>query len=77
MTNYLNGFFSFQYVLGTHPNGKELLAIGYRYNSKKTLMFVATEDAGSTTKGTPYEMKFADGDGNVHVRYVDRPDVNF
>ena len=38
-------------------------------------MFVATEDAGSTTKGTPYEMKFADEDGNVHVRYVDQPDV--
>ena len=56
-------------------NGKELLAIGYRYNSKKTLMFVATELAGKTMRGTPYEMKFADEDGNVHVREVDRPDV--
>ena len=56
-------------------NGKDLLAIRYRYNSKKTLMFAATEYAGQTTKGTPYEMKFADEEGNVHVREVDRPDV--
>ena len=56
-------------------NGTELYAIGYRYNCKKTLMFVTTELAGQTTKGAPYEMKFADGDGNVHVRQVDRPDV--
>ena len=56
-------------------NGKELLAIGQRYNSKKTLMFVATELSGKTMRGTPYEMKFADEDGNIHVREVDRPDV--
>ena len=56
-------------------NGKELLAIRYRYNSKKTLIFVATELAGQTNKGTPYKMKFADEDRNVHVREVDRLDV--
>ena len=38
-------------------------------------MFVATELAGKTMRGTPYEMKFADEDGNIHVREVDRPDV--
>ena len=54
---------------------KQMLAIGYRYNSKKTLMFVAKELAGKTMRGAPYEMKFADVDGNVHVREVDRPDV--
>ena len=34
-----------------------------------------TEDAGSTTAGECYEMKFADTHGNVHIRYVDRPEV--
>ena len=56
-------------------NGTELFAIGYRYNCKKTLLFVTTELAGQTTKGTSYEMKFANEDGNIHMRQVDRPDV--
>ena len=34
-----------------------------------------TADAGTTKKGTPYEMKFTDAFGNIHVRDVDRPDV--
>lgn len=33
--------------------------------SKKTLFFVMTENAGSTTAGKPYEMKFVDKYGNV------------
>ena len=53
----------------------DLIAIGYRYSSKKTLHFVTTSDAGSTTPGVPYEMKFTDAYGNIHVRDVDRPDV--
>ena len=61
---------------GSHPtNEHELIAIGYRYNSKVTLSFVITTNAGSTLKGTPYEMKFTDSHGNVHVRLVDRPSV--
>ena len=50
---------------GRHPNGKVLVAIGYRYSSKKTLFFIMTENAGSTKKGKPYEMKFNDKYGNV------------
>ena len=50
---------------GQHPNGKILVAIGYRYSSKKTLFFIMTENAGSTRKGEPYEMKFTDKYGNV------------
>ena len=53
----------------------DLVAIGYRYNSKVTLCFVMSKNAGATTNGTPYEMKFTDSHGNVHVRLVDRPDV--
>ena len=50
---------------GRHPNGHNLIAIGYRYSSKKTLLFIMTEGAGSTTPGQPYEMKFTDAYGNV------------
>ncbi|MGH7955225.1 MAG: hypothetical protein ACREOZ_04615, partial [Gloeomargaritales cyanobacterium] len=60
---------------GTHPNGTDLIAIGYRYNAKTTLHFVMTTDAFSTRPGPPYEMKYADRFGNVQVRMVTRPRV--
>jgi hypothetical protein len=34
-----------------------------------------TLGAGTTRKGTPYEMKFPTENHNVGIRYVDRPDV--
>ena len=58
-----------------HPDEVELVAVGYRYNAKVTLFFVATKNAGSTNQGAPYEMKFADSHGNVHVRLVDQPNL--
>ena len=60
---------------GQAPNGVDLLAIGYRYSTKTTLFFVATVNAGSTTPGKPYEMKYMDDHGNVCVRLVERPDI--
>ncbi len=62
-------------VKGTAPNGIDLVAIGYRYSTKTTLFFVATADAGSTTSGKPYEMKYTDNHGNVCVCLVERPDI--
>ena len=50
---------------GRHPNGHNLIAIGYQYSSKKTLFFIMTDGAGSTTPGQPYEMKYTDEHGNV------------
>ena len=50
---------------GRHPNGRLLIAMGYRYSAKKTLFFIMTEGAGSTLPGTPYEMKFTDEFDNV------------
>jgi Transposase IS4 len=58
----------------THQN-VPLVAIGYRYSTRTTLFFVATKDAGTTKKGNSYEMKYTDDWGNVHVRYVDRPEI--
>jgi hypothetical protein len=61
---------------GTHPEtGVVLVALGYKYNTKTTLCFVTTENAGSTTEGEPYEMKYLDGSGNVCIREVERPEV--
>jgi len=56
-------------------NEHDLFAVGYRYSSKKTLFFVMTDGAGSTSPGEPYQMKFVDEHGNVDIRYVERPDV--
>ena len=50
---------------GTHSSGVGLVAIGYRYSSRKTLMFIMTEKAGSTAPGEPYEMKFVDEFDNL------------
>jgi hypothetical protein len=58
-------------VLEATHQGVPLVAIGYRYSTRTTLFFVATKDSGTTAKGTPYEMKYTNDWGNVHVRYVD------
>jgi len=60
-------------LTGAAPNGAELVAIGYKYSSKRVLFFVMSKGAGSTRPGIPYEMKFPDSYGNVCVRLVDRP----
>ena len=52
-----------------------IIAIGYRYNSKKTLFFAMTSNAGSTEPGQPYEMKYMDPFGNVKSRLVNLPAV--
>ncbi|CAB9527834.1 unknown protein [Seminavis robusta] len=63
-------------VLECHtPNGHDLIAIGYRYNRKKTLLFLATKNAGSTKPGRPYTAKFADSLGTIQERLVPRPAV--
>ena len=34
-----------------------------------------TEGAGLTIEGECYEMKFADTHGNIHIIYVDQPEI--
>jgi hypothetical protein len=53
----------------------KLLAIGYKYNARKILLFVATKNAGSTKPGTPYKAKFPDKFGNTKERSVIRPAI--
>ena len=40
--------------------GRPLLAIGYKYNSRKVLGFIAIEGSGSTEPDNPYLSRFHD-----------------
>ena len=62
-------------LTGIGPQGTPLMAIGYRYSSKSTLLFIASQDARSTRLGSPYKMKYTDEFGNVCVQFVDQPGV--
>lgn len=56
--------------------GTPLVAIGYKYNSRKVLCFVASKNAGSTKMtGTPYKARWRDSHGNQHSRAIKRPDL--
>ena len=50
-----------------------LLVIGYKYNSRKVLGFIATEGAGSNEPGDPYLSRFPDIYSNLSVRPVFHP----
>lgn len=69
---------------GTHlvfeclsPSKVSLVAIGYKYNSRNVLSFIATKNAGSTRPAadTPYLASFPDEFNNVKKRAVERPQV--
>jgi hypothetical protein len=62
-------------VLEATYQGVDLLAIGYKYNRRKVLFFVATRGAGTTTPGEPYVQRWADDHGNLCVREISRPAI--
>ena len=39
------------------PRGRPLIAIGYKYNARKVLSFIVTDNEGSTKTGIPYLFK--------------------
>ena len=49
------------------PGERPLLAIGYKFNSRKVLGFIATKGAGSIEPGDPYLSCFPDINSNVSV----------
>ncbi|GAX16789.1 hypothetical protein FisN_UnNu081 [Fistulifera solaris] len=54
----------------------QLVAVGYKFNSKTTLCFVMTRNAGQTSPGPkPYVARFNDTYGNVKERRIKRPAV--
>ena len=62
-------------VLETIIDDIPLLAIGYKYNKRKVLCFVATKGAGTTLDGMPYIQRWADDNGNLLTREVARPAI--
>ena len=55
------------------PGDRPLIAIGYRYNARKVLYFIITDNAGSTNTGITYLSKYPDQFTNVAICPVDRP----
>ena len=55
------------------PGERTLLEIGYKYNSRKVLGFIATEGAGSTEPGDPYLSRLPDIYSNFSVHPVVLP----
>ena len=49
------------------PGERPLLDIGYKYNSRNVLGFIATEGSGSTEPGDYYLSHFPDIFSNVYI----------
>ena len=50
------------------PGDSLLIYIGYKYNVKKVLSFIITDNSGSTNTGIPYLSKYPDQFTNVAIR---------
>ena len=57
------------------PGDKPLVAIGYKYNARKVLHFIVTDNTGRTNTGIPYLSKYPDKFTNVAILPVARPFV--
>ena len=53
-----------------------LIAIGYKYNTRKVLYFISTEDTGITKAGIPCLYKYPYPFYNVVIIPVDHPICN-
>jgi len=60
---------------GSTDDGTDLLAIGYKYNSKKILCFVSTKNVGSTEPTCYYEAHWLNKNGNMMSTCVPRPKI--
>ena len=70
MKDWLGGSYLVLKSTPRFPSEIPLLAIEYKYNSRKVLGFIATGGAGSTEPGDPYLSRFPDIYSNVSVRPV-------
>ena len=55
------------------PGYRPIISIGYKYNARKVLSFIVTDNAGITNTGIPYLSKYPDQFTNVAIRPVARP----
>ena len=54
---------------------RPLIDIGYKYNYKKVIYFISTEDSGSTKDGNNYLPEYPDQFANVSVLPVSIPQI--
>ena len=62
-------------IMTSNVLGQDLVSIGYKYNRKKVLFFVATPGAGDIEDGQPYVQRWADEYNNIMTRDIPRPAV--
>ena len=55
------------------PGYKPLISIGYKYNARKVLPFIFTDNTWSTKTGIPYLSKYPDQFTNVYILLVAHP----
>ena len=55
------------------PGGRPLIAIGYKYNARKVIHFIVTDNTGIINTGIPYLSKYPDQFTNFSIRPVGRP----
>ena len=60
-------------MLTANVDGEDLVAVGYKYNRRKVLFFVATAGVADITDGEPYIQRWADEHMNLYTREVARP----
>ena len=49
------------------PGDRPLISIGYKYNMRKVLYFIVTENAGNIQAGIPYLSKYCDQFTNASI----------
>ena len=55
------------------PGDRPLIAIGYKYNARKVLYFIVTDNKGITKTGITYLSKYPEQFTNVAIHPVARP----
>ena len=55
------------------PRGRPLIAIGYKYNTRKVIYFIVTDNTGITQTGIPCLSKYPEQFTNVEIFPVARP----
>ena len=55
------------------PGDRPLISIGYKYNARKVLSFIVTDNVGTTKTGIPYLSKYPDQFTNVVIHPVACP----
>ena len=52
------------------PVERPLISISYKYNNRKVIYFIVTDNAGITQAGIPYLYKYPDQFNNVAIHLV-------